>query len=119
MKDNEYFYQDFLYQKIHDDFNLEIKYINDASDYFDITISTTIFDIDCKKRYISFNYLLELLDKSTWDNLFKICKDIDKLVIIDDCKIVNQKLEQYKLFFLKVYIFNLEQYVSEVYVYLA
>ena len=118
---NKIFYQDFLMDFSKDDNDnpiVELKYLDSMEGFLPISTKYNLFDVvNGMNRFISFQYLHNLLNKDEWDLLFKKCLKCDKVLLIDDIKILNNEVVEMKKFYLKVYYLNLLKYNSCTYIY--
>lgn len=118
---NKIFYQDFLMDFSKDDNDnpiVELKYLDSMEGFLPISTKYNLFDVvNGMNRFISFQYLHNLLNKDEWDLLFKKCSKCDKVLLIDDIEILNNEVIEMKNFYLKVYYLNLLKYNSCTYIY--
>ena len=118
---NKIFYQDFLMDFSKDDNDnpiVKLKYLDSMEEFLPISTKYNLLDIvNGMNRFISFQYLHNLLNKDEWDLLFEKCSKCDKVLLIDDIKILNNEVVEMKKFYLKVYYLNLLKYNPCTYIY--
>ncbi len=117
---NKTFYQDFLMDFSKDENDnpiVELKYLDSMNEFMPISVEYNLFDINGMNRYVSFQYLHNLFNKTEWELLFKRCAKCAKVLLVDDIKIFNKEVIEIKNFYLKVYYLNLLKYNSFTYIY--
>ena len=91
-----YFYQDFLFE------NLPVD--EKDNPIVDIQYADTMSK---GSEFISFSFdrLLRQIHVEKWEKMICESKDKKAVYIIDDVKLKNDELEEYKLFYLKTYYY--------------
>lgn len=116
---NKILYQDFLMDFSKDENDnpiVDLQYIDSIEGFYPISVDYNLFDINGMNRFVSFQYLHNLLKKEDWNMLFKKCSKCDKVILVDDIKILNDEVFEMKKFYLKVYYLNLLKYNSSTYI---
>lgn len=117
---NKILYQDFLMDFSKDENDnpvVDLQYIDSIEGFYPISVDYNLFDLNGMNRFVSFQYLHNLLKKEDWNMLLKKCSKCDKVLLVDDIKILNDEVFEMKKFYLKLYYLNLLKYNSSTYIY--
>ncbi len=119
---SKYLYQDYLMDFPYDDNEnpiVEFEYKDDISMAQEYGTPYNLFDsLYGYNRFISFQYLHDIVDKNKWNEIFSKIKEYDIFILVDDLDIINEEVKEMKTFYLKTYYWNLKQYNKNVFLHL-
>lgn len=105
--DKKVFFQDFLFKDMpvdeQDYPEIQMNYVTDSQK--DLS--------DC--RIVSFDRLLRMNKENEWEALFQSVVGCD-VVLVDDLRLHNPEMQQYKRFYLGAYYYNLTKHCRECHV---
>lgn len=101
------FYQDFLFENM---LITKDGFPDIDCDYCDYVAGCKMLEPGCnlndKRLFVLLSYLMETTKEEKWYRLEEIAAQLDELIIVDDICLKNSEMEEYKLFYIKAYLWR-------------